>query len=264
MSDFNNMFDVRVEPAVGDETPADDSGSLANDFLVNIPEADRQVVEKYVKDWDANVTKRFQEIRGQYKPYEELGATLEDIQNSLLLYNLANERPEDVMEVLTEWIESNRVSTVDPLDGIVNNQPTVQEDDPGADPFAQKLSALEQNQQLIAKALLEQQEAARAQAEKAAVDNMLTALHTKHGEFDDDYVLLQIQRGAKPDEAVAKFNEFAEGLVNSRTKKPQVPVLPAGGGTPKVGQVDKSSLANSNDRVAFISKILEANAAANQ
>ena len=263
MTDINfNMFDVDVDEPVGDNSPAEDSGSLANDFLTNIPEADRQVVEKYVKDWDAGVTKRFQEIRGQYKPYEELGASVEDIQQAILLYNLANERPEEVMEVLKEWVESNNVNTVDPMEEILSGQQG--QEDPGADPFAQKLSALEQNQQMIAKALLDQREAARAQAEKAAIDNMLSALHTKHGEFDDDYVLLQIQRGAKPDEAVVKFNEFAEGLVNSRTKKPAVPVLPGGGGTPKVGQVDKSSLADSNSRIAFISKILEANAAANQ
>lgn len=268
MSDFSGMFDIGDPDPVGGETTDSPTGeeSLANSFLSNIPEADRQVVEKYVKDWDAGVTKRFQSIHEQYKPYKELGVDPSELQNAILLYNLANEKPEEMLSVLQEWLEENQVNEVDPIANILQPQPQIpspDQEDPGIDPFQQKLSAIEQNQQLIAKAILEQQEAARAQAEKAAVDNMLKTLHTKHGEFDDDYVLLQIQRGAKPDEAVAKFNEFAEGLVNSRTKKPAVPVLPGGGGTP-VGQVDKSALANSNSRVKFIAGILAANAAANQ
>ena len=59
---------------------------LASPFLAKIPPQDSAVVARYIKDWDAGVTKKFQEYSGKLKPYQQYG-TPEEIQK---YYNLAN------------------------------------------------------------------------------------------------------------------------------------------------------------------------------
>ena len=63
---------------VGEVSEASENGngdefSLANPFLNGMPEEHRTLLAPYVKKWDGQVTKKFQDYSSKLKPYEQLG-----------------------------------------------------------------------------------------------------------------------------------------------------------------------------------------------
>src|SRR5687768_1195528 len=69
-----------VESQPVEETQTQVEESLGNQFLNKIPEQDRNIVAKYVKDWDAQVTRKFQDYSSKLKPWEQLGVPYEEAQ----------------------------------------------------------------------------------------------------------------------------------------------------------------------------------------
>src|SRR5436190_20090017 len=86
-----------IDPTTGVDSLAeqqqpDGPGTLASPFLKNVNPSDRPVLERYLKDWDANVTRRFMSIHDQYRPYKDLG-DLDTIQSAMAVYNLLGNDP---------------------------------------------------------------------------------------------------------------------------------------------------------------------------
>lgn len=96
--------------------------------------------------------------------------------------------------------------------------------------------------------------AEQERVQMAQLDNLLKTLHTEHGDFDDDWVLVQMSKGVDAKEAVANFNKMIEDRVSSQPRKP-VPVIPSGMGGAPGGQVDPSKL-SSADRVKYVAGLL--------
>ena len=102
-------FNVEEEP-VGQETSQGPVGapeedlSLASPFLNKIPASDRTVVGRYIKDWDAGVTKKFQDYSSRIKPYEALGAVeeLQQYRNFALNFR---QNPEYMFKLMWEGLQ---------------------------------------------------------------------------------------------------------------------------------------------------------------
>jgi hypothetical protein len=243
--------------------PTDDDGSsesgdpdsLANGFLKNVDPNDLAYVEKYVKDWDAGVTKKFQDIHKQYEPYKNLGVPPENLKYALDITQSLDTDPiafykavrQGLIEMYGDDFDAESQppapSTVPEYEGIPKEFLNEFQE------LKSKLGQFEEFQQSLTQQQAEQQE-------MAMLDDTLKAMHTKHGDFDDDWVLIQLANGKSPDDAVAAYNKFVEGIVSSRTKKPAPPVLGGPGGIP-TGQVDKSKIKTSGDRKALLAQILE-------
>lgn len=258
----NNSLNLPTEiPGLGGSVSDDGLSEFARGVLEQIPEEDRNVVSKYMKDWDGNVTKKFQEIHNGYKEYKDLG-DLNDVREALNYIQLLNTDPvafvKNVQEAMKEagiMYEPN-----DPLEGELSELPEYQGlPKKFLDEYNQikeELNGLKENFGGLTQAQQEKEE-------QAALDNLLTALHNEHGQFDNDWVLLQIARGAEPDEAVASFQEFIGQYSSSPARKP-APKLFQGAGNVPNNQVDITKMSREERKAFAIAQLQAANAAANQ
>lgn len=244
-----------------DDTPVGDfsgetenTDSLANPFLQGVDEADRAVVEKYIKDWDANVTRKFQEIHENYRPYKDLGAEPEVLGNAMQLFMALNNDPAETLRLLQEGYKDYMADFDDPLEGGTHQTLPEYEGLPPA--AADEIKMLREKVSKFDSFMQESMTEKQQQAEMAQLDKVLKDMHNKHGDFDEDYVLVQLANGHSPEDAIKKYNAFVDKVVGSQSKKP-APRLPSGGSLPN-GQVDASKIKNPKDRKALVQQILAA------
>jgi hypothetical protein len=253
MSDSNGLNLPTTIPGLDGGSDLDGFSDFAKGILGQIPDEDRTVVSKYIKDWDGNVTKQFQKVHEQYKPYKELGD------------------PDQIREALT-WIE---LLNSDPVTFINNVQEAMKEagiemsqdyDDYSVLPEYEGLpqqfvSQFQQQQQELAELRESLQgftQTTQEKEEQAALDNLLGMLHTEHGDFDEDWVLLQIAKGIDPDEAVNKFNtEFITKYSSPQARKPAPNLFTGAAGSVPNGQVDMSKMSKA-DKMAMAVEALKA------
>lgn len=244
-------------PQDNEEVNTENFSDFARGILGGIPEADRPVVAKYVKEWDGNVTREFQKIHQKYQPYVEMG-DIEDIQYARYYASMMQNDPAQLVRELTTAMREAGMSTddlfgppdegdegFDPGDG---TQPNVI---PRAlqnriDQLEQALGNVHQSQQTFQQQQFEQQQLAQ-------LDNLMRAMHSQHGDFDDDWFLLQLEKGKTPDQAIGAYKE----RFGSPERKPAPRIL-TGNGAVRQDQVDPSKLSD-KDRKAYALSILQAN-----
>lgn len=88
------------------------------------------------------------------------------------------------------------------------------------------------------------------------LDKLMADMHTKHGEFDDDWVLLQIEKGLDPEKAVEAWNKNIVQKFGS-PRKAAANLLPSNGAI-RQDQVDPSKL-DPKQRKDYALQILKAN-----
>lgn len=152
------------------------------EWLDRIPEEAREHVEPVFRDWDSNVTRRFQEaaeFRKSWEPYEELGVkqrTPEEVQWDLQIAQAARDNP----QALREWLDqtygpSTPQQQAETLEAYVD--PTIQQLE---QILTSKLSPLEQRLQAFSQ-WQEQQEFAQRRAEADRfVEGQMKELEQKH------------------------------------------------------------------------------------
>jgi hypothetical protein len=236
---------------------------FGSQYLEGIPEADRAVVEKYVKDWDGNVTRKFQEYSNSLKKYEELGdiATLTNAQT--VLQDIQND-PVGFYEYFKDYLLQNE-DFVRETYGVENlaerlgiqmqeNSTGLPEHDGMDDGDIQLSQALEQINALSQK--IEQMESStREQEQMKMLDSTLEKMHTEHGDFDDTFVLTQIAGGQSPEKAIENWNKLKQSIIDSHSETPP-PLLTGPAGTP-LDQVDLAKLKDPASRKEIGAKILE-------
>lgn len=239
--------------------------SHANPFLQNVPEADRPLLEPYVKQWDAGVTRKLQEVHSQYEPYKpfmEAEITQEDLASAWNLYRLLEENPNYLYQLLDDERKKGTWGEQGP------GQPGAEEVPAGDDPFQglhPKVAEMLQQQQAALEAVgtwvLEQQGQTQAQQQDKELDDYLTLLRTEFGDFDEKYVIAQMGIGVDPVEAVQQWNQILRDAITRRDQAGQgpgasaPPVLHGGGGFPG-GDTDPVS-ASSKDVRAFTERLLQ-------
>lgn len=187
----------------GNQGSSGDQG-LANDFLARIPEADREVVGRYVKDWDAGVTRRFQDLNARYEPYKNLGS-YEDIVKAVQLFQYVQANPEQVYKDLHAHY------------GQQQGQQQSQEDEWGDLPQSvqDRLRKMDQHEQMLtalAERVIGMNNESQEAAEDRQLDEYLKALSTQYGDFDEDFVLAKMYSGMDGAQAVQEFqNRFGGG-----------------------------------------------------
>lgn len=253
------QFQPQSQPTDNSPQQVDLEGlsEFATGVLSGIPEADRGIVGKYLKDWDGNVTKKFQSIHDEYKPYKDLGDP-EALQEAMYYRSLLQDNPANFVQMLQEAIEEAKMSDPDyqpeSLNGGNNN--------PVEGGIAPEIDArFGQMEKMLGNMLNQFQQFTggyQEQQQMAEFDRLLGNLHSQHGEFDDDVVSLYIERGMSPDEAVKAFQENIVKKYGSPTHRPAPILPPTNGAVHQQGQVDTSKLSK-DDRKRFGADILRAN-----
>lgn len=248
------------------ETVEPPSESLASPFLENIPAQDRDVVGRYVKDWDAQVTKKFQEYAGKVKPYEALGSA-EDLMRMKNFADNFRRDPETIFRLMfqnlheqygdefdTKLFEILQLEAEETMDGFDSGQEYGNEVPDPNQVFQQNVSSeLEEIRAWKA----EQQAAVQSAEEEKQLAGFLETMHTQFGAFDDDWVLLRLGEHGDPKKAISQWNEFLTKLGgNPETTSRQPPKVMGGqgGGVPSQ-QVDPTKL-NPEDRRKLVQAML--------
>ena len=228
---------------------------FAEGVLKDIPENDRPVVAKYLKDWDSNVTKKFQEHAEKIKPYEELG-DFENLQQSLYYMSMLQDDPAQFIRTVTQAMKETGMSLDDLFDDGNEDQEEYEPVDAGELPVEWQ-KRFEEQQQMI-QALYDRQESFVSQQSEAqqfaALDKLLENMHSQVGDFDEDYILLQLEKGLTPEKAIEQWNNHLEKFGNQRRP---APTILAGNGMARNDQVDLKKMSKP-DRLAALTSALEA------
>lgn len=258
--------------------------SLANGFLGRVPEEHRALLEPYVKQWDAGITRRFQELQSRYAPYEELG-DVEELQQAVNYARLLEANPWAVYGVLEQALRSGEFGPrpqgqpQGQQQGAPQGQPqpvAPQGQDqglPGSEltnlpPAVQqqlaKVAQLEQTVLALGQHILGQQSQQQQAQEDEQLDNYLSQLHEEFGDFDDQWVLMKVYND--PNTPVEQHVQAWSDLINQRVqgivqKNGNVPnLLGGGGGAPPADAASVKGLSRS-DTKSLVASILASTAA---
>lgn len=220
--------------------------SLASPFLEQIPTEHRSIVEPYVKKWDAGVTRRFQELNGKYKPYEDLGADPETLANAFKVYQLLEENPEQIYNLLKEDFESDDEIESQSLTPVA----------PGSIPpeWESRFTKQQEVLEALVEHVMSDRQTKQQQQEDQELDQYMNLLKQEYGDFDEDYVLAKMSAGADGEAAVKAFQKLQQGVLNSAAKVPTTPVLSGGGSVPGESQSVKDL--KSNQVKDFVANLL--------
>jgi hypothetical protein len=250
----------------GQAPPEATGGDNLNPFLERVDPAHREVVEPYLKQWDANATRRFQEIHSTYDPYKFLVDNQVDpqiVNNSLSLYSLLETDPEKLYYLLQQeaqvhgWGQQQGQPGSQYVEDQYQGLPTqfVSEFQGLQQQNAQMLQAL----QAVGGWINAQQTTTQEQQEDQELDRTLGLMRQEYGDFDEQYILAQMSTGASPEQAMQAYQGLVQGLLQQQEQSgggrgrfaPRV--MGSGGVVPMEGtDVKKASGQEVTDLVASV------------
>lgn len=230
--------------------------SLADGFLKEVDPAHREIVEPYVKQWDGQVTRRFQSIHEQYKPYKELGVDVSDLQGAWQIAQAFNDDPVGTLQKVFQLYREQGIE-LDMSDFFENNTPqepagqqqtpipvpTGQENTGGLPPeIMEKLSTIEGVVGALAQQEIERRQAQENEQNRKQFDDYLTSLHNTHGDFDNNYVASRMATGMDAETAIKEFKDMVQSYANSQRNNPAPNFFQGGNPPGQVQAVDPSKL----------------------
>ena len=237
--------------------------SYVNSFLQNVPEDQRAALEPFVRQWDAGVTRRFQDLHSQYAPFKPIldqGATPEQLDLAWTVFQLLDNDPKALQTILSDVLEE-----VGQAEGQGSTPlPTATGEDPWESlPPALKQQFEEQQSLLenMAQWILSQNQSTVEQAEDQQLEEYLTNLKTEMGDFDEEYVVSLIAAGLAPDDAVRKYQSLTQNILSKREAagdgpSAQVPPILSSGGVVSSGKPVEQ--ASANETRSLVADILRA------
>jgi hypothetical protein len=227
---------TEVQPTGTDVVAGQGQESSGLYDLSSIPEQLRPAVEPAFKQWEANVTKKFQdhsEYRKSWEPYEQLGVNKVDPQQlqELLSFNEMASDPEQFDAWLREaamergLLEQAQQEPSDPYADLYGD--TGLQDQLTPDSIKQMIS--EQISPLMEQAQQQQQQAALQEATDQ-IQTELDSLHEQHGDFPDEVICQLAMAYDGPQGIQQAFQDYQNiiaqterGVVESKLAEPSVP-----------------------------------------
>jgi hypothetical protein len=243
---------------VGDGSQGQESGysSFVQELLKDAPKEHVSIMEPYIKKFDAGVTRRFQDLKNQYKHYEPLGWDEETTQQMSEVYRVLNEEPERLYEALKEQLELEEEAQK-PGSQVGESGPEFQ----GLPP--EITAQIEQQQQVLAALaqwVMDQDQKSTETVEDQEFDGYLDLLKKEYGEFDEEYVVTQIANGMDGEAAVKAWNDKVQGWlqkVNASTEHlPGAVLSSAGGGSVPQGESQNLGQIPDKDIRALIANVI--------
>lgn len=257
----------QVQPEQQPPVNTPESQALYADYLNELPETVRPLAESAFKKWDADVTRRFQELHSQYDPWKPVieAANPDDVAGALQVANVLEQDPERFLRAFAE-------SFPDLVQGVLGQQQQQQQtpastDEQGldgldpSDPLVQRITQLEGLLQQAVGGFQGFTEQQQQQENQKILDQTLADLHTQHGDFDDTYVLSQMAfRGLTPEQAVTEFKnnvlaKYGQPQPQQQQQQQAPNVLTPGGGLPAT-PINVAELSD-KDTKALVAQLLD-------
>lgn len=193
----------------------------AQQFLNDVPEEHRAILDTHLRKWDSGFTKYSQSMQEKLKPYESLGS-LEELRNARELYNQFTNDPASIAEFLV----TNGYYNV-PAPQAQPEAPQIPEEIASYfKPFEEKLSKMDQIERAVsvmAQQFQSQAQQRQQQEEDAKLEKALASLKSEHGDFDVEYVLTKAQaNGGDLAAAVQAYKQFEQSIINRGNAAPRV------------------------------------------
>jgi len=207
------------------------TSDYANGFLSRIPEADREVVGRYVKDWDRGVQSRFEQIHDQYRPFKELNVDYPTLNQAIQVYQMLNSE-DGARQIRDNLIEYFRDQEAE------QQQQTSQQDGMFAGMSPEFRKEWEQMKQFVlnsGQVLVQDRQARQEAQEDADLQAYMVELHQNYGDFDDEFVLVKMGAGYEGPDAVASYQQFMQSHQGSF--RPMIRPI-SGGGAVSTGGFD--------------------------
>lgn len=231
---------------------------FAQSFLKGLDPSVAEQLKPYVSQWDSGVTKKFEELHGELKPYKDLGDP-DTLTDAMAIYQMMDENPQQVLNLLQQALQEE--GSVIPQNSPVQKAPPAETQELPPElqqalaPLTEKLGMFEKVLEQLAAGHIERTTADQQAQEDKELDDYMSALEKKHGAFDPDYVMAKMLAGMDGDKAVEAYNTAIQSQVNGRSATPAVPTILGGGGSAPQGGQDISK-ASSKDVRALVAKIL--------
>jgi len=246
-----------TESGQGTEISTQPSDSdYANHFLSQIPENERNIVGKYVKQWDAGVTRRFQDINNRYKHYDDLGWDQDTTSQMAEIYRMLNEEPETLYERLGEHF-GGQVNEQNQQEGQPSQE--IQEFPPEIQSKFEQVDKLHTVVEALAQHFLDSQQSQQEMQEDSELNDYLEQLHEEFGDYDEDYVCMLLENGLDGAEAVMKWQQVIQEQINaaSQATSGMIPTLSSsGGGAVPMPEQQNLGKVPSKDIVNMIKNVL--------
>ena len=255
------------------------SNGLYDKYLAKFPAGLHGSLTEVFREWDADVTRRQQEVRSQYAPYESLvqsGADPQRLQAASELLDWLQEDPAAGMRLIAQELG---VDLSELVDGGQGGQPgagapggagdeglTAGQGDPqggDAPPWFQQFQEqtfgpIQQMVHTMAQALVEQHQGQQTEQEIDQLEQLLESkgVQLQEGDPKLGYVLGQLamlEAEGQPiteeavTQAVQSWEQLRTTITGQQAGAQMPPVLPGGGGLP-TQQVDPASLSQSDRR----------------
>jgi hypothetical protein len=230
-------------------TGTQESAAPWAEYLNDLPDSVRPLVEPKFREWDSNTTKRFQQVHSEYEPLKPFQSVMDngwdfnDVQQALQLTTALNENPQAVYDALVANYgfgapEQGQEDDEYPEDSLGYEDP--------------RIAQIEQMTNAMAEMLLQQENQKQAVKEDAELDSLLASLKDQHGDFNEKYVMTQMYAGADP---VAAIQEFQQMIGQAAAQRPQVPtIMGSGGGLPS--QTVNPSQMSDKDRKNLVAQMI--------
>jgi hypothetical protein len=220
--------------AAGTEGEQSQGNPNWNEFYSVLPQELHSQVTPLLEKWDKGVQERFQKVHSDYEPWQPIvksGVDPQTVQFGLNLINAIESDPYTVYSALQEHYKTDPRFTAaangtKPEQGQV--EPTTEND-----PYQRDISELKRQQQVMAQVIVSAREKELAAQQDAALDKELSDARTKHGNFDERYVLALMQNGMGVEEAVQSFQQFVTNEAKKYTPRPLI--MGTGSGIPTQG-----------------------------
>lgn len=233
-------------------------------YLADLPDDVKPLVEGVFKTWDADVNKRFQKLHSEYDPWKPVidGLQPDDVQGALQVASILEQDPARFLQAFAEAYpdlvkealkqpETPAPTGSTPEQGLGDLDPD--------DPVAKKLLALQEQVEKLTGGLSQREQVEQQQAMQAQLDSVLEGLHKEHGQFDDGYIIFQLAQGATPDQAVQAWKQtltqYGANPGQQQQGEPAPTVVNAGGGLPASG-VDPTKL-DSEGTQSLVAQMLQ-------
>lgn len=210
------------------------SGNPAwTNLLSVLPEDLHEKVTPVLSQWDKQVQQRFETVQSEWndwKPFKEQYKP-EDVKWGLSLAQSLAQSPKETYEAIGEYLKTSL--GIDPFASSPNPSGQGQQEpstSAAEDPYALKFQEVQQQLDLVARAVLAKEQKDSVAAAEAQLDVELKAAKDKYGEYDEKFVLARLQAGDSVEGAVKAYTEIAEQA--AKRARPKFSFLGSGGGVP--------------------------------
>lgn len=240
--------------------------SLASPFLNGMPEEHRTLLSPYVKKWDGEVTKRFQNYASQLKPYQALGP-VEELQRYANFANNFRQDPEGLFRLMWKGLHEQYG---DAFETELLRILALEEDemsDEGIEYGQEQFGSYDPNEQFQQNVIQELQELREwkqnfEQQQQDAIqqeqlDGVLEQMHNAFGDFNDDFIVLELSKHGDVQQAMKAWNDLIGKYSSQQAPARQAPKIMGGQGGVPTGQVDTSKLRDADRRAAVANMLAQ-------